>query len=462
MKTLSLFKMDNELGSNDRGNDAARGRDQVAMDPRLAKDFWINRDVNLIWHGFTQMSTFTDWEPVIVKSGDGRYLESIDGKRYFDAISSLWVTTLGHRIPELNEAIADQLDQIAHSTLLGNGNTAVVELAEQLARVVPVTSPHFLFASDGASAVEQAIKIAFQYWRNKGVRGRETYLSFTDAYHGDTIGAMSIGDRGFGTSLFDPLRFEVIRSPGYQDQRWLEKAERNIAENAHRIAAVVIEPVVQAASGMHMTDPAKLVQLAEVCTDHEILLIFDEVATGFGRTGKLFASELCGVHPDILCIGKGLTGGYLPMSATVASEKVYKEFLGEGEKAFYHGHSYGGNALAAAVAKRHLELMDSWNVLNNVTERAKELSNLLDAKIKSCNVVQDIRHIGLMCGIEITSYVNAPGRRGREICAFATRNGVLLRPLGDVIVLMPPLTTTGEELEMVVDTLQRAIVTNEL
>ena len=460
MKTLSLFGMNNELDRNYMENGASIAGGQRAADPMGTREAWIHRDMSHVWHGFTQMSTFTDWEPIIVESGDGRYLIDVDGKRYFDAISSLWVTTLGHCIPELNKAIIDQLGRIAHSTLLGNGNVAVVELAEQLAQVVPVNSPHFLFASDGASAVEQGIKIAFQYWHNQGAKGKNTYLSFTDAYHGDTIGAMSIGDKGFGTDLFDPLRFEIIRTPGYQNKDWLELAARSITDNAHRIAAVVVEPIVQAASGMHITDPAKLAQLAEICTRHGVLLVFDEVATGFGRTGALFASELCGVQPDILCIGKGLTGGYLPMSATVVSEAVYAEFLGQNERALYHGHSYGGNALAAAVAKRHLELINSWNVLDNVTTRAKELSYLLEERIRPCKGVRDIRHAGLMCGIEVDPYADVPGKRGKEICAFATRNGILLRPLGDVVVLMPPLTTTAEELEMVVATVQEALVAN--
>ncbi len=428
---------------------------------------WGERDAAVVWHGFTQMASYLDNEPLIIEAGDGRELIDVEGRRYLDAISSLWVTTLGHRVPELDRALRDQLDLVAHSTLLGNGNRTVIELAEALAAVVPVDGPHFLFASDGAAAVEQALKVAFQYWANLGVAGRTGYLALGHAYHGDTVGSLSLGAGGFGTDLFDPLRFgalagaggsAVVRAPGYDDPRALEIAAGLVDEHGPHLAAVVVEPLVQGAAGMLIADPGAYGPLADACRRHDVLVICDEVATGFGRTGTLFASEQCGLRPDLMTIGKGLTGGYLPMSATVASDRVYRAFLGPdlSERTFYHGHSYSGNALAAAVALRHLRLYDEWDVLANVRARAATLARLVGERITPLAAVADVRLCGVMGGVELAP--PADGLRwGRQVCAAAVRRGVLLRPLGDVVVLMPPLTVTDDEVERIVDTLAAAI-----
>jgi adenosylmethionine---8-amino-7-oxononanoate aminotransferase len=418
---------------------------------------WTRRDAAVVWHGFTQMATFLDDVPVIVERAEGHELIDVDGRRYLDAISSLWVSTLGHRVSELDAALAEQLGRIAHSTMLGNGNRVVIELAEALAEVVPVDAPRFLFASDGAAAVEQGLKIAFQYWANRGVTGRIRYLAFGGAYHGDTVGSMSLGDGGFGAELFDPLRFPVLRAPGFDDPDSLAVAAELVCEHGEELAAAVVEPLVQGAAGMRTAPPVAFAELADACAETEVLLICDEVATGFGRTGSLFASERCGLRPDILCLGKGLTGGYLPMSATVASYEVYRAFLGEdlGPRTFYHGHSYGGNALAAAVALRHLGLIQERDVLANVQDRSAELRTLLGERIEPLPQVAEVRLEGLMGGVELHG---AEGeRRGREVCKAAVERGVLLRSLSDVVVLMPPLTITAPELERIVDTLAEAI-----
>src|SRR2546423_1035173 len=359
---------------------------------------WPERAAAVVWHGFTQMASYLDNAPIVVERAEGRELIDVDGNRYLDAISSLWVNTLGHRVPELDAAIVDQLGRIAHSTMLGNGNRVVVELAEALARVVPVDRPHFLFASDGAAAVEQALKVAFQFWTNHGVRGRTRYLAFGGAYHGDTIGSLSVGDGGFGTDVFDPLRFPVLRAPGYADPECYTKAAAIVAERGDELAAVVLEPLVQGAAGMCLAPDGGLEELAAACGDADVLLIFDEVATGFGRTGTLFAADQLGLRPDLLCLGKGLTAGYLPMSATVASARVYDAFLGEdlSERTFYHGHSYSGNALAAAVALRHLQLLDEWAVLENVRARAEQLAKALEALVAPMPAVSEVRLRGLM------------------------------------------------------------------
>jgi adenosylmethionine-8-amino-7-oxononanoate aminotransferase len=419
---------------------------------------WAERDAAVVWHGFTQMACYLDNQPVTVEAADGHELIDVDGNRYLDAISSLWVNTLGHRVPELDATLRDQLDRVAHSTLLGNGNQVVVKLAEALAGVVPVDGPHFLFASDGAAAVEQALKIAFQYWANLGVTGRTRYLALGNAYHGDTVGSISLGAGGFGTDLFDPLRFPVLRAPGYDDPGWASAATELVDRHGADLAAVVLEPLVQGAAGMHVTRPDAYGPLVEACRSHDVLLICDEVATGFGRTGTLFASEQCGLRPDLLCIGKGLTGGYLPMAATVASGRVYDAFLGPdlSERTLYHGHSYSGNALAAAVALRHLRLLDERDILANVTARSSTLRRLLADTIVPLDAVREVRIQGLLAGVELAP--PAEGLRwGRRVCAAAVRRGVLLRPLGDVVILVPPLSISDAELGRIVDVLAAAI-----
>jgi adenosylmethionine-8-amino-7-oxononanoate aminotransferase len=420
---------------------------------------WVARDAAVVWHGFTQMSCYADNDPIIVERAEGRELIDVDGRRYLDAISSLWVTTLGHRVPELDDALRTQLDLVAHSTMLGNGNRVVIELAEALSGVVPIDQPHFLFASDGASSIEQALKIAFQYWANQGVKGRSGYLAFGGAYHGDTVGGLSLGDGGFGTDVFDPLRFPVVRAPTFGAPNCFDEALRLLDLHAASLAAVIVEPLVQGAAGMQLCEPGEIARLAAACADAGVLLICDEVATGFGRTGTLFATEQCGVQPEILCLGKGLTGGYLPMSVTVAADRVYEAFLGPdlSNATLYHGHSFGGNALAAAVALRHLELLRDRGVLDNVRARSDQLRQLLDTRVAPLEAVGAVRLRGLMGGVELRPPRDGL-RWGRKVSAGAVQRGVLLRPLGDVVVLMPPLTTTADEVDRIVDALAEAIV----
>jgi len=417
---------------------------------------WIERDAAVVWHGFTQMGCYGDNAPVIVERAEGHELIDTAGKRYLDAISSLWVTTLGHRVPELDQALRAQLDRVAHTTLLGNGNRMVIEFAEALAKVVPVDQPHMVFAADGSCAVEQALKIAFQYWTNQGITERTTYLTFSNAYHGDTVGSLSLGAGGFGTRIFDPLRFPVLRAPAFVEPGALETAARMVREHRDILAAVVVEPLVQGAAGM-LTAPAEtFAQLAQACHETGVLLICDEVATGFGRTGTLFASEQCGLRPDLLCLGKGITGGYLPMSATVANDKVFREFLGPdlSERTLYHGHSYGGNALAAAVALRHLQLMESRSVLQNVRARSAQLRDGL-SQLQRFTCVHEIRLVGLMGAVELDT-TDDP-LLARRVCAAMVRRGVLSRSMGPVVTIVPLLTSTREEIDRIVDTLGAAL-----
>jgi adenosylmethionine-8-amino-7-oxononanoate aminotransferase len=437
----------------------ARARELTPAGRPLGRsEEWVARDAAVVWHGFTQMAVYAQNEPLVIDRAEGRELIDVDGRRYLDAISSLWVNTLGHHVAELDQALIEQVGRVAHTTMLGNGNAVVVELAEALAAVVPVDGAHFLFAADGAVAVEQALKLAFQYWVNQGVPGRSRFLALGDAYHGDTVGSLSLGDGGFSTSLFDPLRFPVLRTPGYSDPDWSAKACEAVAAYADQLAAVVIEPLVQGASGMWCAVPEDVAALGKACRRAGVLLVCDEVATGFGRTGTLFASEQCELRPDLLCLGKGITGGYLAMSATVASDEVFRAFLGEdlGPETFFHGHSYGGNALAAAVALRHLGLIAEWDVLANVGARAAQLEAGLEALASAHPAVSAVRQRGLMAGVELDSSGTA-ARWGRMVAAAAVRRGVLLRPLGDVMVVMPPLTVTAEEIDRIVEVLKEAI-----
>src|SRR5580700_5049182 len=379
---------------------------------------WVERDAAVVWHGFTQMAAYAGNAPLVIDRAEGRELIDADGRRYLDAISSLWVNTLGHHVPELDAALAAQAGKVAHSTMLGNGNTVVVELAEALAPVVPLDDPHFLFAADGAVAVEQALKIAFQYWVNKGIEGRTSFLALGDAYHGDTIGSLSLGDGGVFSAVFGPLCFPVVRTPGYADPGWADKACAAVEAHAGELAAVVIEPLVQGASGLLCATADDVRRLGQTCRRAGVLLVCDEVATGFGRTGTLFASEQCGLRPDLLCLGKGITGGYLAMSATVASGEVFDAFLGAdlGPLTFYHGHSYGGNALAAAVAPEHLRVIEAKDVLGDVRARAAQLADLLAGRVVPNPAVREVRQRGLMVGVELAPPKDQL-RWGRRVCA---------------------------------------------
>ncbi len=423
---------------------------------------WIARDAAVVWHGFTQMECYAQNRPVIVERGEGHHLIDVDGRRYLDAISSLWVNTIGHSNPDLNAAAKDQLDRIAHSTMLGNGNRVTIELAERLAQLVPVDEPHVLFASDGAAAVEQALKIAFQYWWNLGDRSRTSYLALEDAYHGDTVGSLALGAGGFGTDMFDALRFPVTRTPGYGDADWCHKAIDTIESQHENLAAVVLEPLVQGASGILIADPGDVGRVVAAAQEARVPVICDEVATGFGRTGLLFASEHCDIRADVVCLGKGIAAGYAPLSATVVTRSIYDSFLGPdlSEKTFYHGHSFSGNALACAIALRHLELLEERDLIAHAATTADHLGRRLAETIEPQAGVGAVRQQGLMVGIELTDPADVSldaGLAARRVCAASVERGVLLRPLGPVIVIMPPLTFTTGEIDTVVDTLAESL-----
>jgi adenosylmethionine-8-amino-7-oxononanoate aminotransferase len=436
-------------------------------------------DRDHVWHPFTPMQEYAAGTPLIVERAEGPWLVDLDGRRYFDGVSSLWCNVHGHRVPELDAAVREQLDHVAHSTLLGISNVPAIELARRLVEAAPPGLTRVFYSDDGATAVEVALKMAFQYWRQCPTPrpGKSKYLSLTAAYHGDTVGGVSVGDIGRFHSLFAPLLFPVVRAPSpycYRCPLGLRREscgmacagelERLVREHADELAAVVIEPLVQGAAGMVTAPDGFLRRVREVTRECDVLLVADEVAVGFGRTGTLFACEREGVTPDFLCLAKGLTGGYLPLAATLTTEEVFAAFLGRAEegRTFFHGHTYTGNPLGAAVAIASLDRLRSGGVLAGLPARCEQFARLL-AAISDLPAVGEVRVRGMMAGVELVrdratrEPFPADRRIGRRVCDEARARGVLLRPLRDVIVLMPPLTTEPDLLEWFVGVVGESI-----
>jgi adenosylmethionine-8-amino-7-oxononanoate aminotransferase len=426
-------------------------------------------DRTLVWHAFTQMA---EYEPLILERGEGCYVFDIDGRRYLDAVSSLWCNVHGHRHPRIDAAIRGQLDRVAHVSNLGASNPTTILLAKRLVDLAPPGLGHVFFSDDGATAVEVALKMAFQYWRQRPDPKPEKtcYVALGEAYHGDTLGAVSVGGVARFHEMFRPLLFETLRAPvpdayrlppGVGEDRLLEHSlaalDRLLAEHRARIAALVIEPLVQAAAGIFVHPAGYLRGVRELTRKHGVLLIADEVAVGFGRTGRMFACEHEGVVPDLFCIAKGLTGGYLPLAATLATDEIWQAFLGDyaSGRTFYHGHTYGGNPLGAAAAMATLDIFEEERTLEHLRGKIARLGELL-APLAERPHVGHVRQCGLIAGIELVrdrearEPYPATERIGRRVCQVALRHGVLLRPLGDIIVLWPPLAISLEQLAEIV------------
>jgi adenosylmethionine---8-amino-7-oxononanoate aminotransferase len=437
-------------------------------------------DHTYLWHPFTQMREWMDDEPCIIESGEGRYLVDVHGKRYLDGVSSLWCNIHGHRRRELDEAVKTQLDKIAHSTFLGLSHVPGIELAEKLIRIAPPGLKRVFYSDDGATAVEAALKIAVQYWQIKGESRRTRIASLAEAYHGDTVGSMSVGyaetfHRFHRALLFPVMRlnpphvFRYFERMTEQEalKRAISEAEAKLSEEKDSLAALIVEPLMQGAAGMWAHSVAYLQALREICRRERILFIADEVATGFGRTGRMFACEYAGVSPDILCVAKGITGGYLPLAATLASEEIFAAFLGEYKefKSFFHGHTYTGNPLGCAAALASLKLFESEKILDRMQPSIEYIRQRLEKEFLPLDHVADIRQWGFMVGIELTEdKQNRRGypvekRIGHKVILEARRRGVIVRPLGDVIILMPPLTMEKEELETLFDVVYESIKT---
>lgn len=428
-----------------------------------------------LWHPFTQMKDYAADDPLIIESGQGRKLRDVNGNEYWDGVSSIWLNVHGHRVGELDSAIQEQLGKIAHSTLLGMANVPAILLAEQLVKITPPGLNKVFYSDSGAEAVEIAVKMAFQYWQNKGRPEKRVFVTMKEAYHGDTIGAVSVGAIDLFHKAYSSLLFPAYRVPYPYQYRspygdgcadvCLEATEALFQEKGHEIAALIVEPVVQGASGIIVMPNGYMSRLRDLCDRFDILLIADEVAVGFGRTGKMFACEHDAITPDIMAVAKGITGGYLPLAATLTTDEVYEAFLGDYEekKTFFHGHSYTGNQLGCAVAIANLQLFQETSLVQEVARKAEHVANRL-SKLHKRKHVGDIRQKGLMVGVELVKEKATKeefpweDRMGIRVCRRCRELGMLLRPLGNVIVFMPPLASTDEELDEMIDILERAIV----
>ncbi len=432
-----------------------------------------------LWHPFTQMQEYVEEEPVIIDRAEGITLIDIEGQRYIDGVSSLWVNVHGHRKPEIDEAIKAQVDRVSHSTLLGLSNVPAVELAERLINLAPASLKKVFYSDSGSTAVEIALKMAFQYFQH--IEGKESnrtrFMALTHSYHGDTLGSVSVGGISLFHEIFRPLLFSCSFAPApycYRCPLELEfpscrlacadALEEQVEKEKAEIAALIIEPLVQGAAGILTAPTGYLKRVREICNRFNILMIADEVATGFGRTGTMFACEQEDVTPDLLCLAKGITGGTLPLAATLTSQAVFDAFLGTYAefKTFFHGHTYTGNPLACAAALANLAVFEKEKVLEKLQGKITLLTKELD-KLEGCNHVGEIRQRGFMVGIEIvkdrtdkTPYPAAE-KIGHRIILAARKRGLIIRPLGNIIVLMPPLCTTLDEIIEIVAITKAAI-----
>ena len=424
---------------------------------------WDRRHV---WHAFTQMQ---EYQPLLIERGEGCWLVDTEGRRYLDGSASMWCNVHGHRHPRLDAALEAQLRKVAHTTNLGLSNPTTVEFARQLVELAPTCLEKVFFSGDGSSAIEAALKMAFQYWlqASPAEPARTRFVAIGEAYHGDTLGAIGVGGVDRFTAMFQPLTFEAIRvpSPGgpcpatgrpppsLADS--LANLDRLLDEHRGTIAALVMEPLVQMAAGIYVHPSGFLRGVADLCRRHGVLLILDEVATGFGRTGTMFACEQEGVSPDFLCLAKGLTAGYLPMAATLTTERVWAAFLGThaDRRTFFHGHTYGGNPLAAAVGLASLDVFCDDRVLESLPPKIERLRQQA-ARLAGLDHVGAVRQCGLVAGLDLVAD-KASGRgypwqeqRGTRACLAARRHGALLRQLGDTVVLMPPLSISLDEIDL--------------
>ena len=430
----------------------------MSEDAQRLKDI----DKNTLWHPFTQMSEYGQEEPIIIERAEGNEVIDIEGRRYLDGVSSLWVNVHGHRRKEIDQAIRDQLNRVAHSTLLGITHVSALELANELVRMTPSKLTRVFYSDNGSTAVEIALKMAFQACQQKGLKKKTGFICFENGYHGDTIGSVSVGGIDLFHSTYHPLLFEAKKVP-YPDsyhqklspeescQNSLNQLEAVLKKEADSIAGLVIEPLVQGAGGMIVSPSGFLKSVRELCTKYGVFMIADEVATGFGRTGTMFACEQEDVVPDFMTLAKGMTAGYLPLAVTLTTNEVYEAFCAPYKelKTFFHGHSYTGNPLACAAALANLKIFQEEKVLESLQGKIEYLKSEL-GKFRDLPCVGDIRQKGMMVGIELEPY-ELEDRIGNKVILKAREKGVIIRPLGNVIVLMPPLSMTKEELSRLCD-----------
>ena len=412
-------------------------------------------DREYIWHPFTQMKDWVKEEPLVIDSADGLYLKDIDGNIYMDGVSSLWVNVHGHRHARIDAALKKQIEKLSHSTLLGLSNTPAIELAKRLVDIAPDGLKKVFYSDNGSTSVEIAIKMAYQYWQNTGEKNKTQIVHLSNSYHGDTLGSVSVGGIDLFHKVYRKLIFKTIR---LKKSGWeaLEELETLLRSRSNRIAALVVEPLVQGAAGMLVWPEGVLRKMRYLTKKYNVFLIADEVATGFGRTGKMFACQHEGISPDFLCLAKGMTGGYLPLAATLTTQKIYEGFLFDykSQKTFFHGHTYTGNPLSCAAALANLDIFQKERTLAKLGPKIRFLAKKLRMFYNLPSVV-DVRQKGFMVGIELKGPLE--DRVGAKACQRVRNYGVILRPLGNVVVLMPPLSITIEELDYLLMATYRAI-----
>jgi adenosylmethionine---8-amino-7-oxononanoate aminotransferase len=411
-------------------------------------------DRRVLWHPFTQQQGWLEEDFPVIERADGVLLYDREGTAYLDGISSLWCTVHGHRHPAIDMAIKDQLDRVAHSTMLGLTHEPAIRLAERLVALAPEGLTRVFYSDNGSTACEIALKMAYQWWQQRGEPGRTGFICLRDSYHGDTIGSVSVGGIDLFHSLYRPLLFEAWHAePG--DPPHLRAL---LTEHGGRVAAVIVEPLVQGAAGMLVHPDGYLRAVRDLCDEFGVLLICDEVATGFGRTGTMFACEQQAVRPDLLCVAKGLTGGYLPLAATLATERVYEGFLGAHEefRTFFHGHTYTGNPLACAAALASFAVFEQERVLERLQPKIALLADLLAEHVEPLPAVSEVRRCGFMTGIQLAGFPVA-ARMGHRVTLEARARGAIVRPLGDTVVLMPPLSIAPAELRRLVEITAAAV-----
>lgn len=399
-----------------------------------------------------------DWAqdgPLVIDRAQGVYLFDTDGKRYIDGVSSLWVNVHGHRHKAIDAALKKQIAKVSHSTFLGLANTPAVELAKELVAIAPKGLAKVFYSDNGSTAVEIALKMAYQYWQNTGRTSKHTLVHLSNSYHGDTLGSVSVG----GIDLFHKVyRGLTFKTHGLKGHGWeaVKEFEQLLKKRSGRVAALVVEPLIQGAAGMLVWPKGALKEFRRLCSTYDVFLIADEVATGFGRTGKMFACQHEGVGPDFLCLAKGITGGYLPLAATLTTKKVYDGFMFDykDQKTFFHGHTYTGNPLACAAALANLEIFRKERTLAKLAPSIKFLAKRLKMFYNLPSVV-DVRQCGFMAGIELKG--RWQDRAGARVCQEARKYGVILRPLGNVVVIMPPLSISLKELDHLLTATYKAI-----
>ena len=436
-------------------------------------------DKEYIWHPFTQMKGWNENKQLVIDHGEGVKLYDVEGNAYYDGISSLWVNIHGHRRREIDEAVKKQLDKIAHTTLLGLINKPSAELAKKLVEVTPKGLNKVFYSDDGSTAVEAAVKIAFQYWQHKGLPEKQQFINLGDSYHGDTVGAVSVGNIDVFHKVYKPLLFNTkkMTCPSFYHSSieginseiefrdfLLQELEDYLKENSDKVAAMIIEPLVQAAAGMLMQPKGYIKGVRELTEKDNVLLIIDEVATGFGRTGKLFACENEGICPDMMCLSKGITAGYMALGATMVTDEIYNTFLGEAAeyKTFYHGHSYTGNPLACAAGVAGLELFEKDDVIENLPPKMAVIAEHIQ-KMNTMKYVGNARQCGMLAGIELMHDKNlkipfdSTLLMAGGICQTARKYGLIVRNIGDVIIFMPPLVSTVQQIEEMLSILEQAM-----